>query len=608
MRTPIRHIRGLGRTLWNLRPHLRGGRYLIFSIIFGSLLAASLESAAVVGLVPLLNLLLSGEGPKPMRVITMLQTAIPGHGSAFYVVCFCFLILAAICAKGLASYGTGVLSARLRRRIVTNLRGSLFARIHGGELSLFEQHTPGEMANLFFFETARTLNTVDLLLLVCNRASLGVFYVAVLVYFSFPLTVLTVALGSFVGVTMMGFYRMLASKSRQITSLNEVLSAHVLESFAGVRVVRATHSQGRVIEKFEELSNAQAAMDEKATRINQLIPPLTEVIAVAGAMTIVGCAYYFFVRSGKMINGHLLVFGFTLLRLLPILNQLYGLQGQLAFQSGGLAAVERWLDSPQFPIVPFGTGTFETVENKVSFEDISFSYPNGTLALENVSFEVPAGKTVAMVGASGAGKSTIALLLLRFRHPTQGKITVDGRDYWEFSPASWHKAIGVVEQEAFLFHDSLEKNIGYGFPEVNTDAVREAIRVAHLEDLIESLPEGLGTIVGERGTMLSGGQRQRLAIARALVRNPRILILDEATSALDPISERQVQVALDNAVRGRTVVVIAHRLSTIRTADWIVALDKGRVVEQGTWADLSSRRGYFRRLLDSSEGKNVITG
>jgi len=184
---------------------------------------------------------------------------------------------------------------------------------------------------------------------------------------------------------------------------------------------------------------------------------------------------------------------------------------------------------------------------------------------------------------------------------------VDGQDYWEFSAESWHRALGVVEQEAFLFHDTLAENIGYGFPTVAKEAVQAAVKAAYLDDVVLSLPNGLDTIIGERGTLLSGGQRQRLAIARALVRDPRILILDEATAALDNLSERQVQDALERAMAGRTVLVIAHRLSTVRNADHIVVLDQGTVSEQGTWQELYERGGLFRKMLEVAAGKPWLT-
>ena len=239
------------------------------------------------------------------------------------------------------------------------------------------------------------------------------------------------------------------------------------------------------------------------------------------------------------------------------------------------------------------------MREEIRFQNVSYTYPTGRRALTDVDFEIPAGKTVALVGASGSGKSTTAALLLRLREPTSGSITVDGVDSWNFTPESWHRTIGVVEQEAFLFHDTLAQNISYGYPQATQTEIESAVRAAHLEDVVDGLPEGLNTIVGERGIMLSGGQRQRLAIARALVRNPQILILDEATSSLDNLSERRVQIALEEAMVGRTVLVIAHRLSTIRNADQLVVFSEGRVVERGTWRELEDRDGFFSELISA---------
>ena len=211
-----------------------------------------------------------------------------------------------------------------------------------------------------------------------------------------------------------------------------------------------------------------------------------------------------------------------------------------------------------------------------------------------MDFEIRAGQTVALVGTSGSGKSTLASLLLRLRVPTAGRITVDGRDYWEFSPESWHRSIALVEQDAFLFHGTLRENVLYGWQHVTEGAIERAVAAANLAEMVASLPAGLDTLVGERGALVSGGQRQRIAIARAIVRDPGILVLDEATSHLDSVSEQLVQQALVNAARGRTTVVIAHRLSTIRDADWIVVFEHGRVVEQGTWESLQALKGHLQ--------------
>ena len=600
MKAWVKHMMDIGGSAWRLRPHLRGGRYLIVAVVITSLCAAILEGVGVSFLVPLLSLLLGGEGATPMRPIRWVHTWLPGHSPAFYVVLFCLMVLGSIVAKNVVLYGSQILSAKLKRRISVNLRDALFRRLHSAELQLFEQRTAGELANVFSTEIGRTLSTIDYLLLLAQRVSIAAFYFVALLVISWQLTLITLLLAALIGGLSAYLYRGMGKRGRQITEVNQRLASCLVESFAGVRLIRATDSQARVIANFNELSEQQAQLDEKVVRVNAVAMPITEIVAVAGAMSIVGFAYLAFVRTHLMLSSYLLGFGFILLRLLPLVNQIYQLQSHLVYLAWGVKEVERWLLSPQYPNRPFGSVKFESVRQSIRFEQVGFVYPNGTQALHDLSFEIPAGKTIALVGASGSGKSTVATLLLRLRQPTTGRISLDGNDYWDFSADSWSGSVAVVEQEAFLFCDTLARNIGYGFPNVTAEAIRTAVRQAQLEDVVQGLPDGLDTVVGERGTMLSGGQRQRLAIARALVRNPKILILDEATSALDPLSERLVQTALEDATLGRTVLVIAHRLSTIQHADHIVVLDKGRAVEQGTWRELHSQGGIFTNLVNSS--------
>jgi ATP-binding cassette, subfamily B, bacterial MsbA len=600
MKATILAIAKLLACTWRLRPHLRGGRHLVLAVVTTSVLSAALEGIGVGLLVPLLSLLLGGEGATPMRPIRWVQEWLPGHSAAYYVFVFCALVLGAIVAKNVVLYLSLFLAARLKRRMAVNLRDALFRKIHRAELSLFEHRTAGELSNACFGETARTIAAMDLLLLLGQRMSIGSFYLATLLYISWELTFITLLLTGGIGFAVGFLHRRMARSGAEITEANQRLGTCLLESFAGVRVVRATHSQDTVQGRFTGLNDEQARIEERNARTGGLLMPVAEIAAVTGAMVIIAAAYYFFVRSGVMLSSYLLGFGFILLRLLPLVNQIYGLQGHILFLAPGVQEVERWLASPEFPVRPFGEAEFRAVQRDIVFDRVSYTYPNGTAALREVSFTMPAGRTLALVGKSGSGKSTLATLLLRLRQPASGRITTDGTDYWEFSAESWHRSIGIVEQEAFLFHDTLAQNIAYGREGVTREQVEAAIRVAHLEDVVAELPGGLDTIVGERGSFLSGGQRQRLAIARAIVHNPRLLILDEATSALDNLSEREVQVALEQAMEGRTVLVIAHRLSTIRNADHIVVLEQGRVAEQGSWEELVARGGHFEKLVKLS--------
>ncbi len=571
----------------------------LLEVLASSLFVMVFEGVGVGLLVPLLSLLLGGENATPMRPLQWLERQLPGHSPAVYVAVVCSAIVVAIAAKNVAAYISQVLAADLKKRISVTLREALFRRLHTADLDLFDRSPGGEIANVFLVETYRVALAIDVLVSTLQRGSIGLFYLGALCYISWPLTLLVVALAGAIGSALAFVYRRITSAGVELTELNHRIAALLTQSFAGVRIVRATNSQARVIDEFSAVSLAQARAEERSTHASSMLFPLTETLAVIGAMLIVCCAYVFFVRPGHMLSSYLLAYGFMLLRLLPLLNQLYGLQGHLLYLAGGVREVQVWLDTPVYPSRPFGTRPYVPLRTAIRFDRISYTYPNGAVALRDVDFAVPVGQTVAIVGPSGSGKSTLAAILLRFRLPTSGRVTVDGIDYWDFAPDSWHRATALVEQDAFLFHGTLRENIVYGFAGATPQAIERAIEVANLSDVVASLPQGLDTLVGERGAMVSGGQRQRIAIARAIIRDPSILILDEATSHLDSVSEQLVQQALTNASRGRTTIVIAHRLSTIREADKLIVLEHGRLVEEGTWDALEASGGAFQRLLRS---------
>jgi subfamily B ATP-binding cassette protein MsbA len=593
----LRQIVELGRTLRAFGPYAAGGRLLLLAVLASSLFVMLFEGIGVGLLVPLLNLLLGGENAAPMRPLQWLERTVPGHSPAFYIGAICGGIVCAIASKNCALYASQFLAARLKRRVSVALRDSLFRRLQCADLDVFDRSPSGEIANLFLVETYRATLAIDALLGFVQRSSIALFYLVALLYLSWPLTALVIALALTLGAVLAFVYRRLTRAGVELTNANHRMAAAITQSFAGIRIVRATNSQAQEMQRFHGLNFDQAIAEERSAHATSLLFPLTETLAVAGAMVIVACAYIFLVRSGYMLSSYLLAYGFILLRLLPLLNQLYGLQGHLMYLAGGIREVQTWLETPIFPQRPFGILPFGGLQRELRFEQVTFKYPNGTVALDAVDFTVPAGQTVAIVGPSGSGKSTLAAILLRFRCPTSGTVTADGRDCWEFSPDTWHRATALVEQDALLFHGTLRENIVYGCQNATDAQLARAIATAHLHDVVAALPQGLDTLVGERGAMVSGGQRQRIAIARAVIRDPDILILDEATSHLDAVSEQLVQQALLDASRGRTTLVIAHRLSTIREADRLVVLDRGRIAEQGTWETLETAGGVFERLV-----------
>ena len=597
MKAWLQQLAELRKILAFLRPYLIKQPFLLAAVLVSALFVMLFEGFGVGLLVPLLNLLLGGERATPMRPLQWLERTLPGHSPAFYIGSIAVTIVLSVALKNVAFYTSLVLAARLKRRIAVSLRDDLFERLHRADLDLFDRLPGGDLANVFLVETYRTTVAIDAMLALIQRTSIAAFYVVALFFLSWPLTALVVVLAAALGSALSFVYARLKTTGVELTDLNHRMAGMLGQSFSGVRIVRATHSQDREIQQFHELNEAQAGAEERSAEALSLLFPITETLAVAGGMVIVTCAYIFLVRPGYMLSSYLLAYGFVLLRLLPLLNQLYGLHGHLAYLAGGIHEVKRWLDTPYFPERPFGTATFGGLSDSLSFEHVSYRYPNGKVALDDIHIAVPVGQTIAIVGSSGAGKSTLANILLRLRAPSAGRVTADGRDCWEFTAESWHRATALVEQDAFLFHGSLRENIVFGCDDVGEDALARAIADAHLSDVVSTLPDGLETLVGERGAMVSGGQRQRIAIARALLRNPSILILDEATSHLDAVSERLVQQALHNASRGRTTIIIAHRLSTIRDADRLIVLEHGRIVEEGTWDTLAAGGGAFERLM-----------
>jgi subfamily B ATP-binding cassette protein MsbA len=374
------------------------------------------------------------------------------------------------------------------------------------------------------------------------------------------------------------------------------------ETISGIRLVKASGTESYEEGRFAEGSNKYASSSLKLTRLALLAPPVTEIIGTVIAVLILWIGAWQVLRSGTMTGATLLAFLTLVLRLLQPLKQLS--QMRTTAQSS-LASAERLfeiLDSPAEFQRDRGTRDMATFDRHLEFENVSFSYGDAPV-LSNIDFSASKGEVVALVGPSGSGKSTLVDLIPRFYEPTAGRILLDGIDVRDIKLPALRSLTGIVSQETVLFHDTVRSNIAYGaVDQYSQEQIEAAARAANAHEFIIELPRGYDTLLGERGTRLSGGQRQRLAIARALLTDPPILILDEATSALDTESERLVQEAVDRLLQGRTVFVIAHRLSTITHADQILVLDRGEIVERGTHAELLARRGAYHRLYSLQFG------
>ncbi len=506
---------------------------------------------------------------------------------------FSTLILGAILMRGFLGYLANQCSVQLQESILHRLRCEVVAQLQAVSLSFYANRRAGDLLNVLTSEIQRLRFLFGTSSAILIQTFLLVVYASAIFALSWPLAMVAIALV----LVLFGIVRVLLAylreRSSEITEANQHITSRVQELITGIRTVLAHGAQAFEYDRFRQVSQQSAKVMIRASRRESLIGPLLQAVASAALIGLIIVAVQFFVLPGRMGIAVLLTFLFAFFRMLPLVQQINSLRATWAKQSGALRSIAQVLRREDKPYLADGTIPFEGLKEAISLRNVSFGYEPGQRVLHNISLEIRKGQTVALVGASGAGKSTLADLIVRLYDPDEGQVLYDGLDVRHYRLDTLRRRVAIVDQDPFLFHDTIRANIAYGLENVPEERIRWAAAQANALEFIEQLPQGFDTVVGDRGARLSGGQRQRITIARALLRDPDILVLDEATSALDSISERQVQEALERLMAGRTVILIAHRLSTIENADWIVVLDSGRIVEQGTLETLLVQRGYF---------------
>lgn len=504
----------------------------------------------------------------------------------------CSLILISTWMRAVFNYFSAFYGELTKLKLVDRLNQKIFDQIQSLEIEFFNKSHSGDTLNLITTEMSRLQQAASVLNFAIYKFLAGSVYIFILLKISWQLAVVSAFLFGLIMVLISTLNGRIREDSFPVSTANSRFTANAIELINGIKTIQAFGTQGFERKRFLAASAHVVEVSIRSQKSYLLVRPVLEglVMTVLIGMIILGLTI--FVENGTLQTATLLTFLLVLFRLLPALQEVSGSLASFSGLQGSIKSISDFLKTDDKVYLSHGTRQYPGLKEGIELENVSFAYNQDKLVLKNINLSICKGETIALVGSSGAGKTTLADLIPRFYDPTgHGQITIDGINLKAFDINTVRRKMAIVSQDTFIFNASVRNNIAYGLPDVSDYEILEAARSANAFEFIQNLPQGLDTPLGERGTLLSGGQRQRIAIARALLRNPEILILDEATSALDSVSERLIQDAIEKLSVGRTVIAIAHRLSTIMRADKVVVMQAGEIVEQGTYQELLQLKG-----------------
>lgn len=588
-------FRELLKASW--RPYMRLSHFLfvyrkrfILGLICGVL--AGLMNGVVAMVVSFVGKKVFPEGATQQQ---MMEAAKSGVGPRIEeIVLICLLVPAFMLGRGLFSYLNAYCMTWVSLHVLRDLRRILFAHLVSQSLDFFNKSQSGKLISRVMNDTRMAQNSlVTIASDIVQQPVAIVTGAAVLLWLDWKFCLAAAVLFPVAIIPVVVFGRKVRQAGKMEENEAAAMTVILQESFAGIRVLKSFAREEYTVKQYDESSGKQLRVSLKVRRSMELSGPVVEFTAAMGVGLALMYVYFSQLPAATFVAIALGIF--VLYAPVKSLSRIHlTMQKCLAAATNVFDLLEK---KPSVQDAPDAV-TLDKVEGRIEFRNVSFSYNETAPAVRDISLIIEPGKRYALVGASGAGKSTILSLLLRFYDPQQGAILLDGRDIRQIRQRSLRENIGVVTQDTFLFHDTIMENIRYGRLDATEEEIMEAARLAYAHDFIMKQPNGYQTVIGDKGCLISGGQQQRLAIARAILKNAPILLLDEATSALDSESERMIQNALERLSSGRTVIAIAHRLSTVLNSDQIIVMDHGRIVERGSHSELLDKSEVYRRLYE----------
>jgi len=580
-----------------LKPHLG-----IFALAVICMFASALfDGIQIAPAVPMIDNVFTGRAitisrPLPAFLTQLIAVinALPRMKLLKFIV---FGFLGLFVLKAFSVFIRQYLMTKVGQLLLRDIRNTLYAKYQSFSLDYYSKSKVGVLVS-------RITNDVGVINNSIAQGLTDIFYqgfkviilVAIAVFINWRLFLLAIVLFPFITIPVVRIAKVLRKISTKTQEKMAELTSALYEGISGIRIVKTFSMEDYEIERFKKANQGFFKISMKSAKRIIAIGPITELVGAVAAMLVL------YVGGKQIIQGELsfgvfCAFMGAMFQCVQPFKRLSNINAVMQQASAAATRIFQILDTPADVQDKVGAVDLPEFQKTIRFENVSFSYKGEKEeVLKNINLEVPRGTILAIVGPSGVGKTTLVNLIARFYDITGGRITVDGRDIRNARLKSLRSKIGIVTQEMFLFNDTVKVNIAYGNIHASTDEVVQAARAAQADEFVRALPKGYNTVIGDRGFRLSGGEKQRLAIARALLKNPPILILDEATSQLDSQSEILVQRALERLMRGRTVFVIAHRLSTVRNAAKIVVLDRGRIAECGTHEALMNKGGLYKEL------------